>query len=149
MFSFIFIRFHSRCHNQPCESRSSIHTSKCKSPRLLCVDFKKKFSIMHTDPKTSKDPQYFVSKNILVESDRYQLGVHSISRVGFVGLSRPLYLTLSHVKWIVFLGKDVSDDNKLLLSQAVDIFHIFIDCNKNASHLLLIPLLEAILFHQW
>ncbi|CAI9269569.1 unnamed protein product [Lactuca saligna] len=102
-----------------------------KSPRLLCVDFKKTFSIVHTDPKASKDPQYFVRKNILVESDRYQLGVHSISRVGFVGLSRPLYLTLSDVKWIVFLQKSVSDDNKMLLSQAVDIFHNFfkhIDC---------------------
>ncbi|KAL7617573.1 hypothetical protein Lser_V15G03705 [Lactuca serriola] len=91
----------------------------CKSPRLLCT----LFSIMHTDPKTSKDPQYFVRKNIQVESDRYQLGVHSISRVGFVGLSRSLDLTLSDVKRIVFLGKDVSDGNKMLLSQAVDIFH--------------------------
>nr|KAJ0224807.1 hypothetical protein LSAT_V11C100039790 [Lactuca sativa] len=48
-----------------------------------------------------------------VESDRYQLGVHSISRVGFVGLSRSLDLTLSDVKRIVFLGKDVSDGNKM------------------------------------
>ncbi|KAL7618970.1 hypothetical protein Lser_V15G03701 [Lactuca serriola] len=100
----------------------------CKSPRLLCT----LFSIMHTDPKTSKDPQYFVRKNIQVESDRYQLGVHSISRVGFVGLSRSLDLTLSDVKRIVFLGKDVSDGNKMLLSQAVDIFH------RNASNILLI-----------
>ncbi|CAH1440607.1 unnamed protein product [Lactuca virosa] len=32
-------------------------------------------------------------------------------------------ITNSDVKWIVFHGKDVSDDNKMLLSQAVDIFH--------------------------
>nr|KAJ0225534.1 hypothetical protein LSAT_V11C100039640 [Lactuca sativa]KAJ0226326.1 hypothetical protein LSAT_V11C100039700 [Lactuca sativa]KAJ0226709.1 hypothetical protein LSAT_V11C100039660 [Lactuca sativa]KAJ0227712.1 hypothetical protein LSAT_V11C100039600 [Lactuca sativa]KAJ0227998.1 hypothetical protein LSAT_V11C100039730 [Lactuca sativa] len=69
-----------------------------------------------------------------VESDRYQLGVHSISRVGFVGLSRSLDLTLSDVKRIVFLGKDVSDGNKMLLSQAVDIFHTMGDSNFTRVH---------------
>ncbi|KAL7617578.1 hypothetical protein Lser_V15G03716 [Lactuca serriola] len=85
---------------------------------------------------------------LLVESDRYQLGVHSISKVGFVGLSRGhctlaypfkvwkgisytvfeetqedvsegvsshfggigIGITYSDVKWIVFLGKDVSNE---------------------------------------
>ncbi|CAH1424275.1 unnamed protein product [Lactuca virosa] len=38
----------------------------------------------------------------------------------------------SEMKWIVLHGKDVSDENKVLLSQAVDIFHgyfqLFFNC---------------------
>ncbi|CAI9269562.1 unnamed protein product [Lactuca saligna] len=44
--------------------------------------------------KTSKDPQHFKTKNILVESDRCQLGVHCISMVLWV-CQRALYHTLS------------------------------------------------------
>ncbi|KAL7618967.1 uncharacterized protein LOC122196473 [Lactuca sativa] len=49
---------------------------------------------MLLDPKASKDPQHFKTKNILVESDQYQLGVHRISMVFWV-CQRPLYLILS------------------------------------------------------
>ena len=55
---------------------------------------------MHIDKKTGKDPLYIdlYSQSLtlyidlysivsLVDSDQYQLGVHNISRVGFVGLS--------------------------------------------------------------
>nr|KAJ0205333.1 hypothetical protein LSAT_V11C500248480 [Lactuca sativa] len=55
------------------------------------------FFIMHIDKKTGKDPLYIdlYSQSLtlyidlysivsLVDSDQYQLGVHNISRVGFV-----------------------------------------------------------------
>ncbi|CAI9269578.1 unnamed protein product [Lactuca saligna] len=152
----------ARCHNQPCESISSNYSTTViispvnLNPALthdavliklsMCVFFghdnhqdfyvsisKKKFTIMHIDPKSSKDLHDFKSKNILVESDRYQLGrpLHlSLSEcereyhTGCLREYKKIYLkvcfhfggigigiTYSDVKWIVFLGKDVSDDN--------------------------------------
>lgn len=36
-------------------------------------------------------------------------------------------ITNSDVKWIVLRGKYVSNENKVLLSQAIDIFHVSIN----------------------
>nr|KAJ0204016.1 hypothetical protein LSAT_V11C500248470 [Lactuca sativa] len=72
---------------------------------------------MHIDLKISKDPPYILwcfedyavrlsltlyfdvySVVSLVESDYYELGVHNISRVGFVGLSEAP--SLKRMKWL-------------------------------------------------